>query len=244
MSETPASATTRPPQRIVAIVGRPNVGKSAIFNRIIRRRLAIVHAQSGVTRDRLIAEAIWQDKRFDLIDTGGILGMDRARSVDEIEAAIRRQAEAAMDDAAVVIMVVDLMAGLTPMDAEVGRMLHRRGVTTVVAANKADNASLDPQATEFEAMGFPVFPVSALHDRGFANLMPPVLAALPTVRNTTIEHPLKVAIVGRPNVGNPPTSIACSRATGSSSPPCPEPPATASPSRSPWARATRPATTC
>jgi GTP-binding protein len=201
MSDNTAAAPARPPQRIAAIVGRPNVGKSAIFNRIIRRRLAIVHAQSGVTRDRLIAEAIWENRRFDLIDTGGILGMDRARSRDEIEAAIRRQAEAAMDDAAVVIMVVDITAGLTPMDAEVSRMLHRRGVPTVVAANKADNASLDSQAAEFEPLGFPIFPVSALHDRGFAALMPPVIAALPNVRNTTIDRPLKVAIVGRPNVG-------------------------------------------
>jgi GTP-binding protein len=201
MKEDSTPAPSSPKQRIVAIVGRPNIGKSAIFNRIIGRRLAIVHAQSGVTRDRLVHEANWQDHRFDLIDTGGILGMDRAKSNDEIEAAIRRQAEAAMEDAAVVIMAVDVTAGLTPMDAEVARMLHKRGIRTIVAANKADNASLDPQAAEFEALGFPVFPVSALHDRGFATLMPPVIAALPNVKNPTIENPLKVAIVGRPNVG-------------------------------------------
>lgn len=188
-------------KRMVAIVGRPNVGKSAIFNRLAGRRIAIVHQQSGVTRDRLIREVTCDDQRFELIDTGGICSIDGAAAEDEIEAAILIQAEAALNDAAVAMLVVDIEAGLLPLDEVVARILREQGVFTVIAANKSDNPERDMKCVEFEKFGFPVFPVSALHDRGFEEIMPPILDALPKIENPTLKDPLKVAIVGRPNVG-------------------------------------------
>jgi GTP-binding protein len=187
--------------RMVAIVGRPNVGKSAIFNRLSGRRIAIVHEQSGVTRDRLIREITCGDSRFELVDTGGICNIDRASSEDEIESAVLAQAEAALNDAAVAMLVVDIEVGLTPLDEVVASILHERGVFTVIAANKSDNPERDNNCVEFEKFGFPVFPVSALHDRGFEEIMQPILDALPEIENPTLTEPLKVAVVGRPNVG-------------------------------------------
>jgi GTP-binding protein len=188
-------------QRVVAIVGRPNVGKSASFNRLAGRRIAIVHAQSGVTRDRLMREVTWGEERFELVDTGGVCNVDGAANDDVIEAGIRQQVDAALGDAAVAIFVVDIQAGLHPMDLEVASILRASGCKAVVAANKADGEAFDVGAAEFERLGFPVFPVSALQSRGFDELMEPVIEALPEASNPTIENPLRVAIVGRPNVG-------------------------------------------
>ena len=188
-------------QRIVAIVGRPNVGKSAIFNRLAGHRIAIVHAQSGVTRDRLMREVTWRNERFELVDTGGLCGMDGDTRQDRMEAGVRAQVEAALQDAAVAILTVDITAGVLPMDIEVARVLRHRGMPAVVAANKADTAEKDADASAFERLGFPVFAVSALHNRGFGPMMKAVLEPLPIVDNPTEAHPLKVAIVGRPNVG-------------------------------------------
>jgi GTPase len=190
-----------PTRRIVAIVGRPNVGKSALFNRLAGARVAIVHAERGVTRDRLLREVAWEEERFTLIDTGGICSVDRAREPNEIEAAVRQQAEAAMDDASAVIFVVDVESGITPLDEEVAGMLRKRGRAVFVAANKADTQARDPAAAEFERFGFPVFPVSALHDRGFPSLMGAVVRLLPAEDNPTVENPLRVTVTGRPNVG-------------------------------------------
>ena len=119
--------------RVVAIVGRPNVGKSAVFNRIAKKRIAIVHAESGVTRDRLMREVYWEDQRFTLIDTGGIMNIDNEKIHDRIDAGIRMQAEAALNDAAVVVFVVDLQEGLTPMDQEVAGILRRAGAAESAA---------------------------------------------------------------------------------------------------------------
>jgi GTP-binding protein len=188
-------------QRVVAIVGRPNVGKSAMFNRLAGRRIAIVHAQSGVTRDRLMREVLWGEERFELVDTGGVCNVDSAANPDLIEAGIRRQVDAALGDAAVAILVVDVQAGIHPMDLEVAGILRSYGCPTVVAANKADGESHDIGAADFETLGFPVFPVSALQNRGFDELMAPIVAELPFVENPTIVDPLRVAVVGRPNVG-------------------------------------------
>jgi GTP-binding protein len=190
-----------PRRRVVAIVGRPNVGKSALFNRLAGRRVAIVHPQSGVTRDRLIREVSWDNQRFDLIDTGGIAEPDGAASTDAIERAIRIQAEMAIQDAAVVIFTVDLTAGCTPLDMEVANLLRKQGRTTFVAANKADTEEFDTAVSNFRELGFPAFPISALHGRGLEPLMRNVLKALPNTPNPTVQNPLKVAIVGRPNVG-------------------------------------------
>lgn len=186
--------------RVVAIVGRPNVGKSALFNRLVGRRVAIVHAESGVTRDRLIREVEWEDERFDLIDTGGLGNVDSTR-VDVIDAGIRDQVEEALTDAAVAVLVTDLQTGIVPLDQEVAGWLRGSGCTTFVVANKADTAERDADAVEHESLGLPVFPVSALHNRGVGDLMDAIVAALPKVPNVTAETPLKVAVVGRPNVG-------------------------------------------
>lgn len=189
-------------KRIVAIMGRPNVGKSALFNALAGRRIAIVHAQSGVTRDRLMREVSWNDSRFELMDTGGLTPRDRrAGAKDAMDDGIRLQAEAALEDAAVVILVTDVQAGLHPMDAEVADRIRRSGCPAFVAANKADGPRQESGASEFARLGLPVFPVSALQKRGLDALMEEVLAVLPDQPNPTIETPLRVAIVGRPNVG-------------------------------------------
>ncbi|HOW97398.1 MAG TPA: ribosome biogenesis GTPase Der [Kiritimatiellia bacterium] len=189
------------PQRVVAIVGRPNVGKSALFNRLAGRRIAIVHEEPGVTRDRLECRAEWAGRRFELTDTGGLSTMDASAAKDLFEAETQRQAELAIREAAALILVVDITAGVLPLDREVARRLHASGRRTVIAANKADHPGLDDQVSEFESLGFPVFPVSALHNRGLDALMAPILAALPPPADIAEEPPLKVAIVGRPNVG-------------------------------------------
>jgi len=188
-------------RRVVVIVGRPNVGKSAIFNRLAGERIAIVHKESGVTRDRLMREVSWQHERFELIDTGGICNIDLSTKQDEINLGIRQQVEVALEDAAVVIFVVNVESGIVPMDDEVARMLRQKGCVAIIAANKADNEKRDGDAVEFEKFGFPVFPVSALHDRGFEPMMQAVMTALPDVENTTITNPLKVVVAGRPNAG-------------------------------------------
>ena len=188
-------------QRVVAIVGRPNVGKSALFNRLARRRIAIVHEESGVTRDRIACEVNWDEHWFELIDTGGVGLMDKSVSADRIEQGTREQVDIAIQDASVVIFVVDITAGIVPLDEEVSRLLHASGRKVFVAANKADNPAQDSQTAEFEALGFPVFPVSAQHNRGIGDLMDPAVNALPPISAVERVEPLKVAIVGRPNVG-------------------------------------------
>ena len=191
------------PTRTVAIVGRPNVGKSALFNRLVGRRLAIVHEEWGVTRDRLVSEAQWDGQRFQLIDTGGIGLMDRAvAAADSIAAGTRRQVDAAIEDAAAIVMVVDIQAGRAPLDEEVAALLHRSGRPVFVAANKADNPARDEKTNDFARLGFPVFPVSALHNRGCDELMARVLAELPPAgEDASVAHPLAVAVIGRPNAG-------------------------------------------
>jgi GTPase len=189
------------PQRIVAIVGRPNVGKSALFNRLVRRRLAIVHSEEGVTRDRLMAPAEWMGERFQVVDTGGLALMDRAKSNDEILQATADQVATAIEDAAAVVLVVDLKAGLQPLDLEVARLLRTSGRPVTVAANKADLPEWDEKTEEFSGLGFPVVPVSAAHNRGAEALMETVLPHLPPETGETEPPRLKVAVVGRPNVG-------------------------------------------
>jgi len=190
-----------PAQRVVAIVGRPNVGKSALFNRLVGRRVSIVHAQSGVTRDRLMMESTWNDERFELIDTGGIQTVAREDRRDAIESGIRDQVRTAVADAAVAVLVVDVQSGIVPMDEEVAGFLRKAGSAAFVAVNKCDNEGREVGAADFERLGFPLFPVSALHDRGIGALMDAVSAALPPAENPSVHDPLKVAVVGRPNVG-------------------------------------------
>ncbi len=188
---------------VVAIVGRPNVGKSAVFNRIAGKRIAIVHCEAGVTRDRLMREVSWQDKRFTLIDTGGIMNIDNETIHDKIDAGIRVQAEAALKDAKIAIFVVDIQQGITPMDKEVAGILYRSGITVYVAANKADTEEFDVGDADFAQLGFPVYPISALHGRGFAKLMDKLTKDFPVVSEEEAkkDEGLCVAIVGRPNAG-------------------------------------------
>ncbi len=188
-------------KRLAVIVGRPNVGKSAIFNRLAGRRLSIVHSESGVTRDRLVQEVCRDGRRFELVDTGGVTPPQSEAANDLIASGTNRQVDRALDDAAVAILVVDIQAGLHPMDFEVAALLRKRAATVVVAANKADHVSHEILAHEIARLGFPVFPVSALHGRGLDDLMDAVVALLPEAGAAPEEPPLRVAIVGRPNVG-------------------------------------------
>lgn len=185
----------------MAIVGRPNVGKSALFNRLVKRRVSIVHEEVGVTRDRVACEADWNGERFELIDTGGLGHFDNEVSDDRIIAGTEAQAEVAIADASFIIFVVDITAGLAPLDEEVARILHRSGRTVLLAANKADNPERDDGAYDFDVLGFPVFPVSAAHNRGISELMEALVPQLPHEENPTEKTPLRVAIVGRPNAG-------------------------------------------
>jgi GTP-binding protein len=192
---------------LIAIVGRPNVGKSALFNRIAGRRIAIVHDQPGVTRDRVTAEAEWHGRPFTLVDTGGIGLVQGEKARDVIARAAFEQVELALEAARVIILVVDVREGLMPLDREVAARLRRSGKPVVVAVNKADNDRDEIGADEFSALGFPgIFPVSAIHHRGIDALMTAALAALPAAAqgapaDADAEPPLKLAVVGRPNVG-------------------------------------------
>jgi GTP-binding protein len=201
---------------LIAIVGRPNVGKSALFNRIIKKRIAIVHDQPGVTRDRVTAEAEWNGRGFTLVDTGGIGLLRREKSDDVIIKAALEQAQLAIEAASAIILVVNVQEGIVPLDREVAQHLRRSGKTILVAVNKVDTSRAEKGADEFAALGFEkIFPVSAIHGEGIENLMNAATAALPPVTSdegqvtseeknaSLITHHslLKLAIVGRPNVG-------------------------------------------
>jgi len=191
-----------PRERVVAIVGRPNVGKSALFNRVARQRVAIVHDEPGVTRDRLAREVEHDGQRFLLVDTGGIAPVRAASAQSTIESGTRSQVDAALGDAASVVLTVDAMHGLHPMDAEVAHLVRQSGLPCVCAANKCDLEQHEARVHEFNALGFKVFPVSAEHDRGMGPLLDEVLGTLPpTLPEPTIAKPLRVAVVGRPNAG-------------------------------------------
>lgn len=184
---------------LVAIVGRPNVGKSTLFNRIIGRRLAIVEDTAGITRDRIYAEADWNGREFVVIDTGGIV----LNEVDPLRAQVTAQAQVALDEADVVLFMVDAAAGITPADEEIADHLRGASKPVFVVANKADNDARDQESGEFYALGVgDVHPVSSLNGRSVADLLDVVVAALPEEREAPYpEDAIKIAIVGRPNVG-------------------------------------------
>jgi len=187
---------------VVAIVGRPNVGKSALFNRIARQRIAIVFDQPGVTRDRVAREVETNGHRFLLVDTGG-LAFDRTPGSDDpLAAETRQQAAVAVSDAAVCIVVVDTRTGVTPLDEEVIKRVRESGVPCAIAANKCDREADDYRADEFLRFGLEVFPVSAEHGRGMDKLIAFATARLPPVdAEADAAKPLRVAVVGRPNAG-------------------------------------------
>jgi GTP-binding protein len=204
---------------LIAIVGRPNVGKSALFNRIAGRRIAIVHDQPGVTRDRITAEVEWRGRPFSLVDTGGIGLLRREKASDVIVKAALEQVELAIEAANVIILVVNVQEGVVPLDREAAARLRHSGKPVLVAVNKVDTERAEPGASEFSELGFDkVFPVSAIHGEGIAPLMDAATAflelenpkskiqntlpAAPAVEDTSpAPLPLKLAIVGRPNVG-------------------------------------------
>ena len=185
---------------VLAIVGRPNVGKSALVNRILGRREAVVEDVPGVTRDRVTYKAEWNDRKFTLVDTGG--WEPDARGIDKSVAA---QAEIAVELADAVLFVVDAMVGATATDERVVKMLRSSHKPVILVGNKVDDARQEPEAAALWSLGLgEPWPVSALHGRGVADLLDKVLTVLPeisAVAKTEIGGPRRVAIIGRPNVG-------------------------------------------
>jgi GTP-binding protein len=184
---------------IVVIVGRPNTGKSTLLNRIVGKPQAIIEDRPGTTRDRNLASVTWQGVDFTIVDTGGLDLAPRSPIVE----AVKTQIDTAIKEAAVIIDLVDVTGGVTPADLEVADMLRRENKPILLAANKADNDRLEIEALEFYELGLgePV-PISAHHGRGIAELLDRIIALLPPrPPATTGTEAIKVAIIGRPNVG-------------------------------------------
>jgi GTP-binding protein len=186
-------------KNVVAVVGRPNVGKSTFFNRLIGRRDAIVEDVPGVTRDRHYGEADWAGKRFAVVDTGGFV----PASSDVFETAIREQVQIAIEESDVIVFVVDVAAGVTATDQEVGEMLRRSGKKVILVANKADNDRLDQESTAFYELGLgEPYPISAINGRRIGDLLDLITESFPSTDEEDEEGgPLKLALIGRPNVG-------------------------------------------
>jgi len=204
------SDTTQLPN--VAIVGRPNVGKSALFNRLLGRKIAIVHDRPGITRDRLSATCTRSERPFTLWDTGGIVGAGESELTREVQ----HVAENALRESDLLLFVVDGKEGLSPVDGELARMLRRSHKPVVLVINKIDNEKHDPLAAEFDSLGFEkVISLSAEHNRGVSELLDAIERRLPSpvkeyptvVRRSLgesaskVEQRIAIAIVGRPNVG-------------------------------------------
>jgi GTP-binding protein len=203
------------PLPFVALVGRPNVGKSTLFNRIVGQRRAIVEDIPGTTRDRLYDNTEWNGIPFTVVDTGGLeivesrkqrapehepqpLAVASAGFLDEI----RRHAEIAIEEADVIIMLVDAVDGLTPADEDVADVLRRANKPVLLAANKAESEARRQAAFEFYALGLgEVYPISALHGLGVGDLLDEVVRSLPVMEEEEEPEAIKIALVGRPNVG-------------------------------------------
>jgi GTP-binding protein len=190
---------------IVALVGRPNVGKSALFNRMIGERRAIVEDIPGTTRDRLEGEVEWRDRTFGLMDTGGLAEPTTIAGSGAYMDAIRAQVDAAVRESSLLLFVVDAKAGITSADHEVAHMLRRSGVPSLLIANKADNQRRSDESSEFYELGLgDPQPVSAIN--GIGDLLDTVIDLLPFLpeaegEDTTTKTALRVALIGRPNVG-------------------------------------------
>ncbi|MBK9099625.1 MAG: ribosome biogenesis GTPase Der [bacterium] len=183
---------------LVVIVGRPNVGKSTLFNRLIGKRDAIVDDVSGVTRDRIYGEADWSGKKFQVIDTGGYV----PESEDVFETAIREQVEIAISEADSILFVVDVRDGILPIDKEIMTMLRASGRQFFLIVNKADAPNFDAAAAEFYRLGVnKIYPVSALSGRNLGDLLEEVTKEFSDEIEIDEDPRLKIAIVGRPNVG-------------------------------------------
>ncbi|MDT9686197.1 ribosome biogenesis GTPase Der [Streptomyces sp. TRM76323] len=189
------------PLPVLAVVGRPNVGKSTLVNRIIGRREAVVEDHPGVTRDRVTYEAEWVGRRFKVVDTGGW-----EQDVFGIDASVAAQAEFAIEAADAVVFVVDATVGATDTDEAVVKLLRRAGKPVVLAANKVDGPSGEADAAMLWSLGLgEPFPISALHGRGTGDLLDEVIKALPDAPaqtfGTAVGGPRRIALIGRPNVG-------------------------------------------
>ena len=184
---------------IVAIVGRQNVGKSTLLNRLAGKRIAIVADVPGTTRDRVFADVSWQDTSFTLVDTGGL----EVQPSSAISLGVKEQVEVAIAEADVIIFLVDSEAGILPSDLEIAQMLRRSSKPIILAANKSDNPKRESEAVEFYEMGLgEPLAISAYHGRGTVELLDRVGALLPTPQGTEAgAEIMKLAIVGRPNVG-------------------------------------------
>ena len=185
---------------IVAVVGRPNVGKSSLFNKIVNQRLSIVEDTPGVTRDRIYCDTEWNGVKFTLVDTGGI----EPRTNDVILSQMRAQAQVAIDKADVVIMVVDIQSGMTSTDADVAQMLLKANKKVVLCVNKVDKPGAEPpEIYEFYNLGLgDPFGVSAVHGLGIGDLLDEVVKELKDVpEEPEYEGAIKVALIGKPNVG-------------------------------------------
>jgi len=190
----------------LVVVGRPNVGKSTLFNRLTGTRRSIVTNEPGITRDRIYGRAHWRGREFEVVDTGGIVPDDKAGIPREIF----RQARVAIDNADLLVLVADSQAGVTPLDAELARLLRATGKPLVVAANKVDVPRQESEAAAFHELGVPVFPITAEHGSGLDELLDYALdvfakrAGAPerAAEDEGVEQrPIEVAIIGRPNVG-------------------------------------------
>ncbi|MGD9115910.1 MAG: ribosome biogenesis GTPase Der [Dehalococcoidia bacterium] len=183
---------------IVAIVGRQNVGKSTLLNRLAGKRIAIVADMPGTTRDRVFADIAWEDASFTLVDTGGL----EVQPSSAISLGVKEQVDAAIAEADVIVFLVDSDAGLVPADHEIAQMLRRCDKPVILAANKSDNTMRESQAVEFYEMGFgEPLAISAYHGRGTTELLDRIGALLPPREPEISAAAMKLAIVGRPNVG-------------------------------------------
>jgi GTPase len=184
---------------LVAIVGRPNVGKSTLFNRLVGERRAITESVSGVTRDRIYGRADWAGKEFLIVDTGGIV----PHSDDVFEKAIRKQAEIAIEEADVILFVVDVSTGVHPLDEEIAQILRRSGKEVLLIANKVDNSERETYRTEFYSLGVgEPHASSAMSGRSVGDFLDVLISHFPEqIPEDEANRPMKLAIVGKPNVG-------------------------------------------
>lgn len=182
----------------IVIVGRPNVGKSSLFNRIIHKRKAVVEELSGVTRDRLLQRAEWGGKSFYLTDTGGYV----PSKTDRITSLVAKQVDLAIDEGDVILFTVDAIEGVTALDREIADSLRRNGKNVFLVVNKVDSTKREKLIYDFFKLGFKkVFPVSSIHGRGVAELLDEIVQLIPKEGVEEREERIRLAIIGRPNVG-------------------------------------------
>ena len=182
----------------VVIVGRPNVGKSTLFNRLIGKRYAIVEDEPGITRDKIEGYSEWKGKEFVVVDTGGLVPSSREELLEQIKKLVIKE----LPEADVILFVVDGKEGLNPLDEEVAKFLYPYKDKVIVVVNKVDNQKVERSIGEFYALGFEkVFPISALHGRGVGELLDEVVKYLKEEKVEKPEEGIKVAFIGRPNVG-------------------------------------------